>query len=179
MVKEFDYHNFDKLEVTAKTVKEREIISHYALFGWQEVKRVEDKKFFDISHITFIRPHKIANKDKLQLLQIYYENYMNELYACEKSRHTVSVAYVICSILSGLILSTISVITFFAKPFLLKVLAVLIMTVGAFLTSCSFIKHRNIRKCERENFQKRYADLKFKIDCVLNDATILAGGENA
>ena len=179
MREDFDYHNFDKLEVMAKTAKEKDLVNHYALFGWEEVNKTDDKRYFDLTHITFIRPHKIANKDRLQLLQIYYENYMNELYDCEKNKYIRSTIFVISTVIIGLILMAIGIITLLASPILAKILGGVFIVTSIVLTVCSFIKLKKVKRNEKNSFKEKYSDLQNKIDCVLQDAVNFVGGENA
>lgn len=173
MLGKFDYHNFDRLEITAKTAKEKDLVSHYALFGWQETARKEDKRFFDIAHITFIRPHKIKNKDRLQLLQIYYESYMNQLYRCEKTAYTGSVAFLTSALLTALILASIGIIFIFSVPLALRIFGGVLCLLSAIFIGGSCYKTALMRKKEKGKFNKKYDTLKKNIDEVLCVAKML------
>ena len=175
MAKEIDYHNFDKLEMTAKTIKAKEVARDYALFGWEEIERRDDKRILDLTHFTFIRPHKIANKDKLQLLQIYYENYMNEIYVCEKNRGKTSFAYIVSTLFLGAILLAIGVFILLGTTFIAKVLGALFLGASLVLLVCGLLRIKKLKNMEKEKFKQKYSYLKDKIESVLNDAVYFSG----
>ena len=178
MAKEIDYHNFDKLEITAKTIKEKEVIRDYALFGWEEIERKYDKRILDLTHVTFIRPHKIANKDKLQLLQIYYENYMNEIYVCEKNKSKTSFAYIVSNLFLGAILLAIGVFVLLETTFFMRVLGALFLSVSFVLLVCALLRIKKLKDMEKEKFKQKYSYLKDKMESVLNDAVYFSGWED-
>ena len=171
----FDYHNYDKLKVTAKTAKEKELVSHYAYFGWKETDRKEDKRFFDIAHITFTRPHKIKNKDRLQLLQIYYEAYMNELYECEKTAYTGSASFMASACLTAVILAAIGVVFLFSVPLAMRILGGTLCFFAAFTVAVSAHRTKKLYKREKSNYNERVNKLKNNIEEVLGIAKALAG----
>lgn len=74
-----DYKNYDYLDAAVKKNRIDELTAHYAVLGWDCVDSRDDKVYFDIKHIVMRRPHFIANKDELQLLQIYFETAWNKI----------------------------------------------------------------------------------------------------
>lgn len=74
-----DYENYDSLFVTVKLNKLDEIEKYYSALGWECVDSRDDKIYGDIIHLTLRRPHFIAQKDKLQLLQVYMEAALNDV----------------------------------------------------------------------------------------------------
>ena len=88
-----DHKNYDYLTITAKVEREAEIIASYATLGWETVSVSEDKKFFDLDVIEFRRPHKIENKDRLQLLQVKLETLLNKYGVLRHKRKAKSAAF--------------------------------------------------------------------------------------
>ena len=75
MKKEIEY---DELRLYVKKTKKDEIVNHYKVFGWNLVSINENKRYEDIVDLEFKRPHKIKEKDELQLLQVYMEENVNQ-----------------------------------------------------------------------------------------------------
>lgn len=88
-----DHKNYDYLTITAKVEREEEIIASYATLGWETVEITEDKRFFDLDTIEFRRPHKIENKDRLQLLQVKLETLLNKFGVLEHKKKAKSTTF--------------------------------------------------------------------------------------
>ncbi len=73
---ETDYKNYDRLFVTVKLNKLEEPEKCYDALGWEcvEKKTVRGGRV----QINYRRPHRVENKDELQLLQVYLEAALNE-----------------------------------------------------------------------------------------------------
>jgi len=73
---ETDYKNYDRLFVTVKLNKLEEPEKCYDALGWECVgkKNVRGGRV----QINYRRPHRVENKDELQLLQVYLEAALNE-----------------------------------------------------------------------------------------------------
>lgn len=63
----------DTISVKGKKQAAEHIIKRYGNFGWKLTEQKDDKLYGDVTHMTFIRPHFIENKDELQLLQVRLE----------------------------------------------------------------------------------------------------------
>lgn len=74
-----DYENFDYLYITVKKNRLERLKTHYRELGWEDTEMKEDARYDDITHISLRRPHKIENKDALQLLQVYLEAAWNKI----------------------------------------------------------------------------------------------------
>lgn len=74
-----DYENYDYLSITVKKNKLERLKTHYRELGWEDTAMKEDVRYDDITHISLRRPHKIENKDALQLLQVYLETAWNKI----------------------------------------------------------------------------------------------------
>lgn len=73
-----ELYTVDTLNIRIKKDKANEIEKQYLAFGWRLKFAQEDKKYFNILHLTFERDHYIKNKDELLMLQVEYESVLNE-----------------------------------------------------------------------------------------------------
>lgn len=174
----FDYHSFDKMEIAVKTNKEKQLIKDYALFGFTVVDRYADKIYSDVAHVTFTRPHKIPNKDKLQLLQIYYENYVNDESELEKNKHTKSGTFAASAFLSGLILLCLGVIFIFATPIIINVIGYVLAALSVAVVVLMLTRIRKLVRKENEDFKFKTDAIKRNINSVLKTARALTEGED-
>jgi len=88
-----DYKNFDTLTLYVKKTKAEQIKEYYKIFKWNLIEEKENDKYADIVDLTFSRPHKIENKDELQLNQVYLEENINELAKLENRKHSKSLIF--------------------------------------------------------------------------------------
>ena len=96
--------NYDNLTLYVKKNKVEEIVQHYEIFGWQLVKSVENDRYEDLVDLTFVRPHKIENKDDLQLYQVFMEEKLNEAAKAQRRRHIWSTLFAFNASLIGFVL---------------------------------------------------------------------------
>jgi hypothetical protein len=176
--KDFDYHNFDRLAVTIKLDVEKEIVKRYSSFGWQEIERVEGR-FFDVIHVLFIRPHKIANKDKLQLLQVNMELAVNRAARLEmnKNAKTAALSALVGLLGCGMIAGGVC-LAVLLKGVLPIVFGSLLCTLGALEVVAFIPLLRKISKRERAEFQKNYSSAIDQIKVACASAAALSGGKN-
>lgn len=171
-----DFRNTDFLKVAVKREKLRELEQRYACFGWTETECVDDKLYDNITELTFCRPHKIPEKDRLQLLQVDMEMAMNEFSKTERNKHSVSTAisltigtfaavFIIGGILLILLLSSVWSISS----------GILMMLIGA-LSIALLIPHIiKMRKREEERFEKILLESERVIERCCADASALTG----
>ncbi len=69
----------DFISIKGKKQAAEHIIGCYGKFGWKLVEQKDDKIYGDVTHMTFMRPHFIKNKDELQLLQVRLEIAYNNM----------------------------------------------------------------------------------------------------
>lgn len=100
---ERDYNNFDYLSVSVKSAELDKVLNCYRTLGWNEIARGEDDKYEDMKYISFSRPHKIANKDRLQYLQVRMESAINGIASSFFHRHKRSIALTTVFVTCGLI----------------------------------------------------------------------------
>ncbi|MGN0818066.1 MAG: hypothetical protein ACI4L9_03760 [Candidatus Coproplasma sp.] len=94
---ERDFKNYDYLTVSVKSAQLENILECYYALGWREVKREDDRDYYDMKYIALRRPHKIPNKDRLQLLQVRMETGVNTISSVHARRHQKS--GVACSVM--------------------------------------------------------------------------------
>lgn len=96
MMKTNDYKNFDKITLFVKSHKVEQIIEYYKILGWTLVEQTSNKNYGDLTDLVFCRPHKIENKDELQLLQVYLEDRLNAQGKIEKEKHSKTLGFGLC-----------------------------------------------------------------------------------
>lgn len=69
----------DKLSVAIKADVAEEIKGAYCALGWELKEEYDDERYGDLVHMDFTRPHLVAEKDRLQLLQVRLEVAVNFL----------------------------------------------------------------------------------------------------
>lgn len=95
-MKKIDYNNYDRLDVYAKKEKTDKIIKCYECFSWCLICNEDNKRYADTCDLTFIREHRIANKDFLQYRQIEMENVLNKIGKLEKNKHSKTTVVGLC-----------------------------------------------------------------------------------
>lgn len=85
-----DHNNYDYLAVSVKSDQLSRILHCYRALGWTEIKTEEDRQYYDMNYVRLRRPHRIANKDRLQYLQVRMENSINSLVAITNRAHIKS-----------------------------------------------------------------------------------------
>ncbi len=88
-----DYLHYDYLSVSVKSEHLDKILSCYSALGWKERKREDDRQYSDMKYLSFVRPHKINNKDRLQYLQVRMESAINSMSMHYSRKHKKSVLY--------------------------------------------------------------------------------------
>lgn len=87
---EKDYTNYDYLSVSVNTVHLERVLSCYKLLGWKEMRREDDRQYADMKYLALYRRHKIANKDRLQYLQVRMETVINRFSYLQRRSHAKS-----------------------------------------------------------------------------------------
>lgn len=87
---EKDYTNYDYLSVSVNTAHLERVLSCYKLLGWKEMRREDDRQYADMKYLALYRRHKIANKDRLQYLQVRMETVINRFSYLQRSSHVKS-----------------------------------------------------------------------------------------
>lgn len=85
-----DYRNYDYITVACETGGEGELYEFYESFGWTSCDKKSGR---GKEWVTFSRPHRIENKDRLQYLQVSAETANNRLARLTAHRHSFSVIF--------------------------------------------------------------------------------------
>ncbi len=167
-----DYKNFDYIDVIVKKQNEQEIIDGYLSFLWQKIEQKEDRRYNDIVHLSFKREIDIPNKDRLQLLEVYYETALNKRAEIQIKKHSKS-KWAIFSLaffsLAGLFL--IGVFIYFLKSIMSIALGGVIALLGLALDI--FFTKRIRKKFLSENI-----DYENKILLVNNEIKDILSNAN-
>ena len=107
---EKDYWNYDYITLTVKRKNIDEVIRSYGAFLWKEIARKEDRQYYDILHVMLKRPHKIKDKDRLQLLQVKYEAMLNKRAYLDNKKYTKSqaVSFTLAALGAGAVIGALS-----------------------------------------------------------------------
>lgn len=92
----------DNLHLYAKKSKLNLVEECYESLGWQKTAQEENKRYDDLVDLSFERPHKINNKDDLQLLQIHMEHHLNKLGRIERRKYFKSLIFGVSLCILGL-----------------------------------------------------------------------------
>ena len=175
-----NYKEYDRITLLVKHNLSKEIIEYYKILGWELEKEDENKRYQDIVDLTLIRPHKIENKDELQLLQVYMEERINKLSRLERHKHSFSTSYGLFFGIIGLILATFGVL------FILNILPTFKLVGGIvfcgigglMMLSCAIFIPRIFKK-EKIKFEKNHTMLTNELKEIFVKASKLTGGSNA
>lgn len=174
-----DYHNYDQINLTVKKQNADEVILSYGNFLWDLTSKKEDKLYHDILHLSFSRLHKIPNKDRLQLLQIKYEQSINDRVVMERSAHdksratfSIVIALCMCALFGILLLAFDIRGSLYVIGGIFTVIVILAFAV--FL----FIKARKISVKESENLKLKNQNIEVDIQNILSEAKLIAGVKN-
>jgi len=179
MEKQIDnYKDFDKLSLYVKKYKAEEIIEHYKNFNWKLVSESENKKYEDIVDLTFIRKHKIENKDELQLLQVYMEERLNNVGKLEKNRNSKATAFGLGVGVFGLLLLIFGLMCCFQCFLLLNLtMSIICSCIGLILVIIFAIFLPKISKKEKSDFITNKQKIETEINEICKKALSLIGGD--
>ena len=176
-----DHKNYDYLTITAKVEREEEIIAYYATLGWEKVKVTEDKRFFDLDVVEFRRPHKVENKDRLQLLQVKLETLLNTYGALRHKRKAKSTTFGLFGGIFGciaiaagiaLLVTEIGQLTATIAGIILLIAGVAVLTVGG-------VFMRRVIEAGAREYSERMRSILNGIDDICRQADALQIGRGA
>ena len=126
-----DYINYDYLEIIVKQENKQEIIDGYSTFLWQLIDAKQDRRYSDLADITFRRDINVPNKDRLSLLQVYYETALNKSAELKLYKHSKSKTAILkVAVLSLAVVFGVGVFIYFLKN-------VLTIALGGALALCT------------------------------------------
>lgn len=169
---------FDTLTLYVKKEKSEKIIENYKVFKWELVEEKENTQYEDIVDLTFIRQHKIENKDELQLLQVYMEERLNEQGKIEKHKHSKSCVLGLClGLLCGALIALGLLFCFQVLPKFGLVGGIVLASFGFLLVLFELIYLPKLFKKESVFYENRSKILEQEINIICKNASALAGGE--
>ncbi len=169
-----DYENYDYIEIIVKKDNAKEVISSYKEFLWQELERKEDARYSDLLHVRFCRTHEIPCKDRLQLLQVYYEFALNERAELNEKKHHKSNAG-ICNLavfVTCLLVGLWLLIFYVKNPLFFIGGIVITLAIAIFIVFLSK-KLKELRKIEKQRFKIEDEKRLSQIDKIIEEAKTL------
>lgn len=175
-MEKIDSNNFDTLNLFVKKIKRQDVIDTYTSLGWKLLTEKENDRYEDIIDLTFLRPHKIQNKDQLQLMQVYTEDNLNEIAKLERNKHSKTTGL-------GLFFGSIALMLLCGGIyFIIKsqslLLSISMLVVGTGLSVLQIIFLPKLFKKENLTFNSKVSALNSQIQDICNKATLLLGGKN-
>ena len=156
---------YDHMSLDVKRGKAEKFRRSCEDFGWQQVERRADRRYADIVHLRFRRPHAIANKDALQLLQVRLEIAWNTIGRCESALSARTAAFAVVGGIAAacLLAAGVTLLCLFWPALWAKAAGGALGCVGALgcigaLLLCRRIFGKNRRAC-RENIEAARAQI--------------------
>lgn len=177
-MKKSNYKDYDTLTLYVKKNKSKKIIDYYKIFGWELVKEDENRRYEDLTDLTFTRPHKIKNKDDLQLQQVYMEETLNQIGRLEKRKHAKATSFGLCFGVIALALMVVGVVlglNYTNLPMLIGGIA--LVAVGLILVIIGVIWLRKVYKNETLVYEQKREILEYQINEICTKVKTLSGGE--
>ena len=181
-MQEKDYNKYDYIEIIVKKENSEQVINDYHDFLWQEISIKEDKKYNDILHVEFYRAHDIACKDRLQLLQVYYEFALNErAEAFEKKHHKSKAGICNLIVFASCLFFGIWSLIFYNKTLPFFMGGIFLSLLHLFFTIFFAKKLKKLYKTESERFKIKDLEKQDRIDEILAEVKSITlssvGGE--
>ena len=150
------------------------MLAYYAAFGWEEYSRREDRRYFDIIHVKLKRPHRVMNKDRLQLLEVKMESIVNDFAELRKRRHAGSIAEALISLVSVLLLIGFGVYFIVKGVILSLAISLLAFSLVAPTLSVPLIKKRYAE--EERSYAAKFKEMTAEISRILLEVKSLSEG---
>ena len=176
MSNEFDYNEYDSISLALKENEYERMLSYYRAFGWEEYEKNEDKRYFDIVHAKLKRPHKIENKDRLQLLQVKMEYVVNRFALTRKNKHAKSVIFALTLGVFALGFVILGIMLLINE--LLLPLSVSLCVLGVALPLFIVPLVKETVKKEQQSFAAKFKEMTSEISEIISRAKKLYGEEN-
>ena len=182
MSKAKDHENYEYIDIIVKKDNADEVVASYGEFLWKEISRKEDKIYSDVLHVSFYRAHNIQNKDRLQLLQVYYEFALNErAEAFEKKHHKSKAGICNLIVLSACLLVGIWWLIFYMKNIFAFVGGICFSLIIVLFALLFGRKLKKLHKEENQRFAIKDQEQKTKIEQIIKQVKTLTnakvGGE--
>ena len=166
-MKNNNYKDYDTLKLFIKKDKAEDIVQKYQALQWEVVSQKENNKYEDIVDLEFVRPHKIANKDELQLLQVYMEEELNAIGKLDryKNAKTTAAGLVVGSI--GLLMMLFGIWINFSYSTVASLVVSLVMFVcGASCLGVELLFLPKMHKQEKQTYNQQRAEREQKLQTI-------------
>ncbi len=169
-----DYENNDYIEIIVKKENVDEVVASYGKFLWKEYYRKEDARYNDVIHVCFYRARNIQNKDRLQLLQVYYEFALNErAEAFDKKHHKSNAGICNLAVFATCIFLGLWWLIFYMQNIIAFIGGMVFTLSIALLTVFFGKKLKELRKRENQRFKIKEQEQKERIEEVLREVDAL------
>lgn len=169
---------YDNLTLYVKKTKAEDVVKHYHKFGWELVSNEENKRYEDIVDLAFKRPHKIEEKDELQLLQVYMEENLNKTAKLERNKYSKTTAFALFFGVIGLTLFVLSVLNAVKVLNWYGLVTLIILgSVGLVFLIITAIFTPMLFKKDKINFNLQKNNLSEELSIICKKASILTGGK--
>lgn len=172
---ELDIKNNDYLTITAKADSREDIIHSYEMLGWRLLDVREDKQYIDLDVIDFVRDHKIPNKDKLQLMQVRLETYLNKFGEARHKKYRKSAILAISGYLVAFLLfaAGIALLVTGMDDVGTFAVAVISLALGVILLPGISIAFRRVRLHEAAIYAATVSAINANIEKLCMEANLL------
>ncbi|MBQ2864110.1 MAG: hypothetical protein IJE91_01435 [Clostridia bacterium] len=172
-------NELDVLTLIVKKEQFNTILENYMLLGWTLTEKTENNRYEDLLDVKLTRPHKIDNKDDLQLLQIYMEENLNEQAKLKKFKHAGSTTFSAIVGVLGLALMAFGIL-FATNVFqIVGLIGGIIMAVcGLVVLGLQGFGAIKLFKLERKKFETKQTNMQEQLKHLQKKARDFFGGEN-
>lgn len=169
-------NEIDTLTIYVKRNKLSEIVGNYKAFAWEVVEQKDNDRYADIVDVTFNRPHKINNKDDLQLMQVYMEERLNEIGKIERHSQSKATILGLCNGIIGFACLVLGILFCLDVLSFLGVIAGIVLIVfGATLIILELITLPKIIKRDKRIARARLKILDEEVKTICKNAISFAG----
>lgn len=170
---ERDIKNYDYLTISIKTAQLNSILECYRALGWQVFKSEDDRQYYDMKYISMRRPHKIENKDRLQLLQVRMETGVNQISAIYAKKHLKS--GILFSVLTALGLALLAFgLWLIFESYAQIAWGIVCCVVAGALIAVADVILCVLRKPEEEAAERRILQILKSLQALLSEADTLS-----
>ncbi len=171
-----DYMNYDSLSVAVKENIAAEMKDWYGAFGWKITNEYNDKLYVDIVHMDFIRPHKIENKDRLQLLQVRFEMTANVIAkANRKAKTGAGVTGVLLFLLGAAIIACGAVLALWTDKAMYIISGLIVIFAGILFWVLSIVLCINMHKYDKQRYTAYAGVLTENLRSIVKEAAAITG----
>lgn len=170
-----DIYQTDTLTTEVKFEKADALIADYRDFGWELHAESEDRIYGDVTILTFRRPHAIAHKERLQLLQVRYDAAFNRIGVWERRKKDRATVLALTLTLFGVLLLAAGIALAIACPQWL-LWAVAETAAGAVLSLASMIAVERCYAADKKKYSARIAAERAAMHDLCRRAVLLREG---